>query len=104
MSEETPAYTFRGSLWDFPTKDAEVADVSTSPGCGFYVIGLRLLEETVLKSVEKQEQEPASESLRVNRGSSWLNVPQFARVARRFNDTPGLRYNSLGFRLVEEVD
>ena len=43
---------------------------------------------------------PASGSNRVNRGGSWGDVPQYARVAIRNYNTPGIRYDILGFRLL----
>ena len=43
---------------------------------------------------------PTSGSDRVYRGGSWYGGPQFARVARRIYDDPGLRYNRLGVRLL----
>jgi formylglycine-generating enzyme required for sulfatase activity len=43
---------------------------------------------------------PASGSYRVYRGGSWLNSPQFARVASRFYNAPGARRNDLGVRLL----
>jgi formylglycine-generating enzyme required for sulfatase activity len=42
---------------------------------------------------------PASGSLRVLRGGSWYDYPQFCRVAYRNYITPGYRSNVLGFRL-----
>ena len=36
---------------------------------------------------------------RVIRGGSWINYPAFCRVANRNYDSPGNRYNLLGFRL-----
>jgi len=45
-------------------------------------------------------QGPASGSLRVVRGGSWYDAPQYARVAIRFNDSPGVRDRTLGFRLL----
>ncbi|OQX08654.1 MAG: hypothetical protein BWK80_47925, partial [Desulfobacteraceae bacterium IS3] len=43
---------------------------------------------------------PDSGSNRVGRGGSWLNVARLCRSARRSRDSPGLRYNYLGFRLL----
>ena len=43
---------------------------------------------------------PALGSYRVYRGGSWLNGPQFARVANRFYNAPGARRNDLGVRLL----
>jgi formylglycine-generating enzyme required for sulfatase activity len=37
---------------------------------------------------------------RALRGGSWLNGPQFARVASRFYNAPGARRNDLGVRLL----
>ena len=45
-------------------------------------------------------QGPASGSDRVNRGGSWGYVPQFARVANRYDFTPGYRGSNLGVRLL----
>jgi formylglycine-generating enzyme required for sulfatase activity len=42
---------------------------------------------------------PASGSLRVYRGGSWLFAPAYCRSANRFKDAPGLRINRLGFRI-----
>jgi len=38
-------------------------------------------------------------SLRVARGGSWLNFPQFLRSALRLRDTAADRYDGLGFRV-----
>ena len=38
-------------------------------------------------------------SYRVVRGGSWYNVPQDCRVADRYFNAPGVRYNYIGFRL-----
>jgi formylglycine-generating enzyme len=43
---------------------------------------------------------PASGSNRVVRGGSWLHDAQFCRSAYRTDDTPDLRSNRIGFRLV----
>jgi formylglycine-generating enzyme required for sulfatase activity len=45
-------------------------------------------------------QGPASGSYRVDRGGGWSYVPQFARVADRYYDTPGDRNDYLGVRLL----
>jgi formylglycine-generating enzyme required for sulfatase activity len=45
-------------------------------------------------------QGPASGSIRVRRGGSWDNSPQYARVAIRGSNTPGYRGHFLGFRLL----
>jgi formylglycine-generating enzyme required for sulfatase activity len=42
---------------------------------------------------------PASGSFRVNRGGSWDNNPSGCRSANRHNNAPGLRYDTLGFRV-----
>lgn len=42
---------------------------------------------------------PASGSLRVLRGGSWGNYPQYCRVANRGHGSPGNRYSGTGFRL-----
>jgi formylglycine-generating enzyme required for sulfatase activity len=47
---------------------------------------------------------PASGSDRVFRGGSWYNFPQFARVALRYDSSPGTRGNNLGFRLLRTAD
>ena len=39
------------------------------------------------------------DSGQVDRGGSWSDGPQFARVAFRNRDAPGYRLNNLGFRL-----
>jgi formylglycine-generating enzyme required for sulfatase activity len=43
-------------------------------------------------------------SIRVFRGGSCDDFPQYARVAYRSSSAPGNRYTSLGIRLVEEVE
>jgi sulfatase modifying factor 1 len=45
-------------------------------------------------------QGPESGAGRVIRGASWSGDPSFARCALRFRDSPGLRFNSLGLRLL----
>jgi sulfatase modifying factor 1 len=42
---------------------------------------------------------PGSGSDRVRRGGSWLSYPRYCRVAYRYGDAPGNRYNVTGFRL-----
>ena len=42
---------------------------------------------------------PASGSLRVLRGGSWYDAPQYCRVAFRHYFTPGNRFFNVGFRL-----
>ena len=44
--------------------------------------------------------ESSSGSDRVVRGGSWDYDPQFARVAYRGSNSPGLRLSYLGFRLM----
>jgi formylglycine-generating enzyme required for sulfatase activity len=36
---------------------------------------------------------------RVNRGGNWINYPRDDRSANRTRNSPGDRYNNLGFRL-----
>ncbi len=48
-------------------------------------------------------QGPASGPVRVLRGGSCLFGPQFARVADRYGDAPGLRNGSFGVRLLRTV-
>jgi formylglycine-generating enzyme required for sulfatase activity len=45
-------------------------------------------------------QGPGSGSYRVDRGGSWLYIPQVARVALRSGHSPGDRLSYLGFRLL----
>ena len=45
----------------------------------------------------------ASGSNRVFRGGCWIIDPQYARVAFRYNDPPGIRGNYRGVRLVRRV-
>ena len=52
----------------------------------------------------KTEKTPKKRSNRVNRGGSWISVPQNARVAHRVNGAPGIRSGLLGVRLVEVLD
>jgi formylglycine-generating enzyme required for sulfatase activity len=42
---------------------------------------------------------PASGSSRVVRGGSWGDVPQYCRVAYRYDFAPGVRSGNIGFRL-----
>ena len=42
---------------------------------------------------------PASGSFRVRRGGSWRHDGTYLRSAKRFNDTPGHRFNFIGFRV-----
>jgi formylglycine-generating enzyme required for sulfatase activity len=46
---------------------------------------------------------PAAGSDRVDRGGSWLHAARNCRSAHRDSDAPGLRYGTLGFRLLREV-
>ena len=43
---------------------------------------------------------PSSGSIRVNRGGSWSSSASHCRVAYRNNNSPGNRFNILGFRVV----
>ena len=49
---------------------------------------------------EKNYSGPDSGSNRVIRGGSWSDGAEFCRSAFRYNFSPGLRFRSLGFRLV----
>ncbi len=40
---------------------------------------------------------------RVNRGGSWYNDPQYARLVSRFSDDPHFRTGNLGFRLARAL-
>ena len=42
-------------------------------------------------------------SVRVRRGGSWRYDPLSARVAIRYNNSPGNRYSDIGIRLVEVI-
>ncbi len=44
--------------------------------------------------------DPSSGSYRVIRGGGWYYFAVGCRSANRYNDTPGGRYDALGFRLV----
>jgi formylglycine-generating enzyme required for sulfatase activity len=46
---------------------------------------------------------PAIGSDRVDRGGSWLHAAHDCQSARRDSDAPGLRYGTLGFRLLRAV-
>jgi formylglycine-generating enzyme required for sulfatase activity len=46
---------------------------------------------------------PAAGSGRVDRGGSWLHAARNCRSAHRDSDAPGLRYGTLGLRLLREV-
>ena len=41
---------------------------------------------------------------RVVRGGSWGSSPQNLRFAKRFRNSPSVRYNSFGFRLIRELN
>jgi formylglycine-generating enzyme required for sulfatase activity len=43
--------------------------------------------------------DPAGAADRVNRGGCWLNIPRNCRSANRGWNTPGSRYNNVGFRV-----
>ncbi|MDR1761016.1 MAG: formylglycine-generating enzyme family protein [Bacteroidales bacterium] len=47
-----------------------------------------------------QDRYDSSCSLRVLRGGSWFSKATRCRVAYRHNHSPGLRYDTCGFRLV----
>ncbi|GAA4418490.1 hypothetical protein GCM10023187_51950 [Nibrella viscosa] len=46
---------------------------------------------------------PATGAYRVLRGGSWFNEPQICRSANRYNNTPALRDNIIGYRVVSPV-
>jgi len=46
---------------------------------------------------------PAAGSDRVARGGGWRYAARYCRSAYRLDDAPGLRYGTLGFRLLREV-
>ena len=43
---------------------------------------------------------PRTGSYRVDRGGSWYGIARICRSADRFRDSPGVRFNNLGFRLL----
>jgi formylglycine-generating enzyme required for sulfatase activity len=88
-----------GSTWYSPPQFARAAarGYDGTPGGRSGSIGVRLVEEV------DEDQTPASGSIRVRRGSSWLARPRYARVAARYYGAPGLRGSLLGIRLVEDV-
>lgn len=47
-------------------------------------------------------QGPASGSRRVSRGGGWYNGAGYLRSALRYSDSPGIRYDVLGFRLLRQ--
>ncbi|MGH8527602.1 MAG: formylglycine-generating enzyme family protein [Gammaproteobacteria bacterium] len=49
------------------------------------------------------EQQGGDCAQRVIRGGSWFLLPRFVRSAYRYGHAPGLRYNSLGFRLAQDI-
>jgi formylglycine-generating enzyme required for sulfatase activity len=55
------------------------------------------------KSPAKDPQGPTSGSVRVCRGGSWSNDPQYCRVAYRVSFAPGFRSYLLGFRLARTL-
>lgn len=42
---------------------------------------------------------PPTGTVKVLRGGAWLLFPEFCRVAYRFRNNPGFRFNLIGFRL-----
>jgi formylglycine-generating enzyme required for sulfatase activity len=48
-------------------------------------------------------QRPGSGSFRVDRGGSWGSAAAVLRSANRYSPSPGIRYDSLGFRLVRTL-
>ncbi|MCP4407488.1 MAG: formylglycine-generating enzyme family protein [Gammaproteobacteria bacterium] len=51
-------------------------------------------------SPKNNPQGPSSGAVRVLRGGSWYYYPARVRAADRCRDTPGFRFNGLGFRLL----
>ena len=92
----------RGGSWNYVPLFARVAlRHYDDPGYRNNLLGVRLVEETGL---EEPEKEPALESRRVLRGSSWFYAPLNARDAYATNFTPDYCDYNLGFRLVEEIN
>ncbi|NJO01340.1 MAG: formylglycine-generating enzyme family protein [Bacteroidia bacterium] len=54
-------------------------------------------------SPQNNPQGPSNGSGRVHRGGSWLNYPEFCRVANRIYGHPGHRFSNLGFRLARNL-
>ncbi len=54
-------------------------------------------------NAESNPRGPASGSIRVVRGGSWDFVPQYCRVADRYNFSPGNRGSYMGFRLARTL-
>ena len=52
------------------------------------------------QSSRHNPQGPSSGSFRVVRGGGWCNYARYCRSAYRFRNTPGYRFNYLGFRLL----
>ena len=100
MSDGRPERFSRGGCWSRPRSGVRIARrILENPEDRFESRGIRLVEV-----VDDPIPDPAaSGSGRVIRGGSWSIVPQIARVALRFDDTPGYRDYALGFRLVEVV-
>ncbi len=98
MYERNLCRNFRGGGWDNSPRYSRVPDHSNGTQDDRYDrLGVRLVE------VVEEDQTPASGSIRVRRGSSWLALPQVARVAARYYGAPDSRYYIRGVRLVEEV-
>ncbi|MBI3757380.1 MAG: formylglycine-generating enzyme family protein [Deltaproteobacteria bacterium] len=46
---------------------------------------------------------PETGATKVLRGGAWLLFPEFCRVAYRFRNSPGFRFNLIGFRLARSL-
>lgn len=86
----TPYVSYiRGGRWNSGASYARVAYRYLVAAAARDHIGFRLVEEV-------------EEVNRVERGGSWGFIPALARAAYRNGLSPSLRYDYLGFRLVEE--
>jgi formylglycine-generating enzyme required for sulfatase activity len=102
----------RENAWDIDEKYAHQVELKKPNAFGLYDMHGNVWEWCrdyfgegyYNQSPEKDPTGPASGSICVLRGGSWVNLSRVTRSARRLGSDAGRRGNLVGFRLVREMD